>query len=67
MFSRLAFRGISFPQTPPSHWIRLIVEQRWNILRILREVAAHSRRTRASGMAEPSAAKIGAPEPERPV
>jgi radical SAM superfamily enzyme YgiQ (UPF0313 family) len=49
LFSRLAFRGIYFPQTRPLHWIKLVFMQRSNIIRVLREIMAERRKKGTPG------------------
>jgi radical SAM superfamily enzyme YgiQ (UPF0313 family) len=59
LFARLVFRGIYFPQTRPSAWIKLVFAQRWNIIRVLREAMAANR---SAGLSV--AAKAPIPKPE---
>ena len=48
LFARLAFRGIYFPQMQRRDWLRVIVANRNNLLRILSEARAEYTRKRAS-------------------
>jgi hypothetical protein len=46
-FTRLAFRGIYFPQMKKRHWILLLWQNRSSFMRILSEGIRELRRTRA--------------------
>lgn len=46
--ARLAFRGIYFPQMTVRHWISLLFDNRWTVLRIIREGFVAHRRHRAT-------------------
>jgi radical SAM superfamily enzyme YgiQ (UPF0313 family) len=48
LFARLAFRGIYFPQMRRRDWLRLIVANRSNLLRIVTEARTEYTRKRAS-------------------
>jgi radical SAM superfamily enzyme YgiQ (UPF0313 family) len=58
LFARLVFRGIYFPQTRPSAWIKLVFKQRSNIIRVLREAMAAKRNPDRN---EPSLAAVKVP------
>ncbi len=59
-FTRLAFRGIYFPQMTTRHWLSLLFQNRRTLLKLIREAfAAHRRRKLGRGIQnglEPQAA-----------
>lgn len=49
LVTRLAFRGIYFPQLKLSHWIKLLFSNRASVIQLVREgIQAHRARTRQS-------------------
>jgi radical SAM superfamily enzyme YgiQ (UPF0313 family) len=64
-FTRLAFRGIYFPQMTKRHWIALLWQNRASFLQILTEGYQEHRRHRGEGAAPTVEEPVASPETER--